>query len=105
MTATKTTTRTWNNLILETRTEYGSAARRNRGRHSGHKIHRLNCEYVIGVVDESQASGEVGHKFLKTGNPVLFSVWPACGCTQGQMAGLPYPKLTAEHVTCEKCLS
>jgi len=104
MNATETRTRTWSNLILESRTEYGSAARRNRGRHAGHKIHRLNCEYVIGVVDASQETGETGRKFLKTGLAVLFSVWPACGCTQGQIAGSPNRSLDSSNVTCEKCL-
>jgi hypothetical protein len=106
MATTTTRTRTWSNLILETRTEYGSAARKNRGRYAGHKIHCLRCEYVIGVVEGSEhRPGTYGAAFLRTGKPVLFNVYPACMCTQGSMAGLPFPNLTSEHVTCEKCLN
>lgn len=35
------TTREWGGLILETRYEFGKAARRNRGNYSGEKVHRL----------------------------------------------------------------
>ncbi len=104
MNATANPTRTWSGLILESRTEYGSAARRNRGKYAGHKVHRLHCEYVIGIVEGSQHyPGTVGAKFVKTGLPVLFSAMPVCGCTQGQMAGRPNAYLTGENVTCEKC--
>jgi len=106
MSTTTTRTRTWSNLILETRTEYGSAARRNRGRYAGHKVHRLRCEYVVGVVEGSEhRPGSCGAAFLRTGQPVLFGVEPACMCTQGQHAGQPSPRLTAEDVNCEKCLA
>lgn len=112
-------TRTWSNLVLETRVEYGAAAHRNRGRYSGQKIHRLICEYVVGVVDEDAAmlSGGVGRDFLvgvrtrdEIGRtvriprqPVLFSCHPACMCTQGQHVGQPNARLTAENVNCIKC--
>lgn len=99
-----TTMREWGGLILEARTEYGTAARRNRGQYAGHKIHRLHCEYVVGVVPGSEhRPGSYGANFLKTGKPSLFHISPVCGCTSGQNAGKPYPNLTAESVTCEKC--
>jgi hypothetical protein len=96
-------TRTWGGLVLESRVEYGSAARKGRGRYAGQKVHRLGCEYVVGVI-EGHIPGEIGRAFLRTGEPQLFSCHPACGCTQGQHAGKPYAKLTAADVTCEKCL-
>jgi hypothetical protein len=106
MNATETRTRTRSNLILESRTEYGSAARRNRGRYAGHKIHRLRCEYVVGVVEGSEhRPGTYGANFLRTGKPSLFHVEPVCMCTQGQMAGSPNPSLDSSNVTCEKCLA
>jgi hypothetical protein len=98
------TTREWSGLILEDRTEYGSAARANRGRHAGHKVHRLACEYVVGVVPGSEhRPGSYGAMFLRSGKPILFNASPACGCTSGQHAGRPCPGLTPEKVTCEKC--
>lgn len=98
------TTREWGGLILETRVEYGSAARKNRGRYAGAKVHRLRCEYVIGVVPGSEhRPGSCGAMFLGSGKPLLFNARPSCGCTSGQRAGQPFPGLTAEHVTCEKC--
>jgi hypothetical protein len=98
------TTRTWGGLILETRFEFGKAAHRNRGNYSGQKIHALWTEYVVGLVEgEVPRPGTVGARFQKTGKPVLFSVSPRCGATQGQHAGQPYPNLTAGDVTCERC--
>jgi len=97
-------TKTWGGLVLETHVEYGHAARRNRGRYAGQKIHKLFCEYVVGLEDGYRPQpGTVGAAYLRTGKPVLFSARPACGCCQGQMAGSPRARLTAEHVTCEKC--
>lgn len=99
-----TTTREWGGLILESRTEYGSAARKNRGRFAGSKIHRLHCEYVVGVVEGSEhRPGSYGAMFLKSGKPILFHVSPACGCTSGSLAGQPFSSLTDDSVTCEKC--
>jgi len=96
--------RTWANLVLETRYEYGSAARGNRGRFSGVAVHRLVCEYVVGVTEGStHAPGTVGYRHQIAGRPVLFSARPACGCTSGQYAGKPDDRLNAESVTCTKC--
>lgn len=108
----ETTTRTWGNLILETRANYGSAARRNRGAYTGQKVHRLVSTYIVGVVDEAKEREKgiknnravtLGGRFLLNGDPVLFSCAPACGCTQGQMAGSPNDRSTIANVTCEKC--
>lgn len=98
-------TRTWDNYVLEHRIEYGSAARRNRGRYSGAKVHRLSCQYVIGLVDPTLTPkpGTISAAFARTGKPVLFSCWPCCGCTQGQHAGTPTPGLSQADVTCTKC--
>lgn len=96
---------TWGNYKTEARRAYGHAARRNRSRNKGVKIHRLVCTYVVGVIDPALETRHdtFGAKFLKTGQPVLFSVHPVCGCTSGQHAGAPDARLTAEHVTCSKC--
>lgn len=111
-------TRTWGGLVLETRAEYGHAARRNRGRYAGRKIHRLISEYVVGLEPGYvPAPGTVGERFLTgerkldaigrtvrtPGVPVLFACRPACGCCQGQHGGSPSPGLTAESVTCDTC--
>ena len=89
-------------LVLETRLEYGRTARRNRGWHAGAKVHALWCEYVIGLEPGAQLHpvGTIGARFLRTGKPALYSVYPACMCTQGQMAGMPMKGFTADHVTC-----
>lgn len=93
---------TWNGLILETRVTTGSAAQKNRGRFSGQKVHRVVCQYVIGVAAGYEPRpGTVGAAFLLTGKPVLFSCRPACGCTTGQMAGRP--DATERPITCSKC--
>ena len=97
-------TREWGGLILETRYEFGKAARRNRGNYSGEKVHRLWCEYIVGLVaGETPRPGSLGARFQKTGKPTLFSARPRCGATQGQHSGAPYPELTADDVTCERC--
>lgn len=96
-------TRTWSGLILESRTEFGSAARKNRGRHAGAKVHRLHSEYVVGLEDgHTPHPSSYGAIFQLTGKPVLFSCRPFCGCTQGQKAGKPTGQTEAD-VTCEKC--
>jgi hypothetical protein len=97
----------WGNLILDRRTEYGRAAQKNRGNYSGQKVHRLHCEYIVGVVDESAELNlpyqSIGKRFLKESKPVLFSCSPACGCTSGQNAGRPIQDATEQNITCEKC--
>jgi hypothetical protein len=105
--ARPTTTRSeWNGLIVEARTEFGKAARRNRGNYAGTKIHRLRTEYVVGIVPGTPVHpGEAGARFQKTGKPVLLATYPACGCTMGYHAGMPVAGLTAEHVNCAKCLA
>jgi hypothetical protein len=96
--------RCWGGLLLETRVEYGSAARRNRGRWAGQKCHRLLSEYVVGVIPGTDHRvGSYGYTFLKTGKEVLFACSPACGCTRGQLAGRPVAGKTAADVTCTKC--
>ncbi len=102
MTTTAIKTREWSGLLLETRIEYGKAARRNRGNYSGQKVHRLVCEYVVGVIGP-QRPGTVGAQFVRTGKPVLFSSQPCCGTTQGQTAAAPFASLTEHDVTCTKC--
>lgn len=97
--------RVWSNeYVLESRTEYGVAARGNRSQHSGQKIHRLQTEYIVGIVEGVEPRpGTLGAEFKRTGKPVLFSCRPACGCCQGQHAGRPFPKLGPADVTCSKC--
>ena len=96
--------RLWGDYVLQCRTEYGSAARGNRGRYSGSKAHKLDTEYVVDVLrPEDERPGTIGHRFLRTRTPQLFSARPVCGCTQGQRAGLPSHHLTAADVTCAKC--
>lgn len=91
-------------LIIERRTEFGSAAHGNRGRYSGQKIHRLRTAYVVGVVESaSPRPGTLGARFLKTGKEQLFSARPACGVTQGQWAGQPFSGMTEANITCTKC--
>lgn len=98
------TRRIWSGLILETRLEVGTAAHRNRGKHSGTARHRLVCEYVVGLVPEHRpAPGSYGARFAETGEPVLFACRPLCGCTRGATAGRPYPGLTDADVTCAAC--
>lgn len=97
-------TETRDGVTYETRIEFGSAARRNRGRNTGQKVHKLVSEYIVAV--DSTASvrlGSYASKFLLTQKPVLFSCHPLCGCTMGQHAGQPYKNLTAENVTCSRC--
>ena len=97
--------RTWGPYLLETRTEYGYAAHGNRGRYSGTKVHELRVDYIVGLADPhaEAKSGTYGTRFKRTGQPVLFSCQPACGCTGGQNAGRPSPRLTAADVTCKNC--
>lgn len=94
------------NLITATVTGYGSAARGNRGRYTGSKVHRLCCTYVIGLVDPSLETqpGHIGYRFkLRPENPILYSCFPHCRCTDGQHAGHPTPGLSEADVTCTKC--
>jgi hypothetical protein len=96
----------WGNYRTETRTEYGSAAHRNRARYTGEKVHKLRATYVVGIVDESKEDPKAntfGATFMRTRKPVLFSCGPCCGTTNGQHAGAPIAGLTAAHVTCSKC--
>jgi hypothetical protein len=100
--------REWGGMILEGRTEYGMAARHNRGRYAGQKVHSLRVEYVIGLLDDyvpNGGAGSVGQQFIKTGKPVRFSAYPMCGVTQGQWAASPINGATIEQVTCAKCLA
>ena len=102
--ATESRTRVWCDLILETRIEFGRAARQNRSSYSGTKTHRLRCEYVVGVVDGyAPKPNTIGAKFVRTGRPELFSCSPCCGCTQGQHAGRPIAGWTESNVDCSKC--
>lgn len=95
-------TREWSGLILESRIEYGSAARHNRGRYAGTKVHKLRTEYVVGVVPGTEHyPGSYGAIFR--GEPLFFRAYPACGCTQGQRAGKPNAELTAADITCSRC--
>lgn len=98
-------TRVWSDeLILETRTKYGSAAHRNRARYSGRKVHVLHCDYVVGIVEGHQPRpGTFGAEFVRTGKPVLFSCRPVCGATSGQHAGRPFANMTTADVSCTKC--
>lgn len=99
------TTHEWGGLILETRFEFGKAARRNRGNYSGEKIHQLWCRYIVGLVPGTEhGPGTLGARFEKTGKPVLFSSGPRCGVTQGQHSASPVAGLAAEDVTCTRCL-
>lgn len=97
--------REWSNYILADRREYGCAARGNRSRHSGTKVHALTCSYVVAVIDPAKETNTrtMGYKFMQSAKPQLFSVHPVCGCTSGQHAGQPIAHYTADHVTCTKC--
>lgn len=97
--------RVWCNYILETVLAFGSAARNNRARYTGTKVHRLSCEYIVGLVDESLAENPrtMGATWVRTRQPVLFSCRPCCGTTGGQHAGAPDARRTASDVTCSKC--
>jgi hypothetical protein len=95
------TTREWCGLILETRTEYGSASRRHGGWYVGTTIHRLRCEYVIGIVPGNEYRPDrYRAMFLKSGKPVLFNASPVCDCTH---RGHPTRGTTADQVTCDTC--
>jgi hypothetical protein len=96
---------TWGNYQTEARRAYGHAARRNRSRNTGVKVHKLVAVYVVGLIDETvvERAGTFGETFRRTRQPVLFSCHPACGCTSGQHAGAPDARFTAAHVTCSKC--
>jgi hypothetical protein len=96
---------TWGNYKTEARRAYGHAARRNRSRNTGVKVHKLVAVYVVGLIDETivERLGTFGETFRRTRLPVLFSCRPACGCTTGQHAGAPDSRLTADDVTCSKC--
>lgn len=96
---------TWGNYRVGILHKYGSAARRNRARYTGTKVHKLVAKYVVSLVDPALETRQdtFGYKFLRTGKPVLFACHPACGCTSGQHAGSPDARLTAADVTCTKC--
>ena len=101
-------TRVWGNYKLERRIEFGHAARRNRGHFTGQKIHRLRTEYIVEVIDEAAERAIVtyntlGHRFLRDRKPVLFTVYPCCGVTSGQFAGIPVSGYTQASVTCTRC--
>jgi hypothetical protein len=100
----ETNTRVWSELVLESRKEFGYAARRNRGRYAGQKVHVVITEYIVGVTDGYvPRPGTIAVEFVKTGKPVLFSARPLCGATQGQHAARPVATLTAADVTCTRC--
>lgn len=63
--------RVWNGCVLEISTAYGIAARFNRGGHSGRKIHQLEVETLIGLVEGTEVRpGTYADTFIKTGKPV-----------------------------------
>ena len=97
----------WDNYRLGVRVEFGHAAHRNRGRNTGVKVHRVVSKYVVGVIDESKEtrSDTFGAQFIRHRKPVLFGCRPVCGCTSGQHAARPDSRLTAERVTCAKCIA
>lgn len=95
---------------ISTRIGFGSAARNNRGRYTGIKIHRLQIFELVGLSESAKAIAETtGSKtfagqFLRGGSkPVTISVAPICGCTGGQFAGQELRGVTAEQVNCSKC--
>ena len=91
-------------LLTEMRTEYGRAARANRGSYSGRKTHRLICYYIVGVEPGYDAQpGTLAARFLLHGRPVLTWCSPACGCTRGQWSGRPIPGASPGDVDCGKC--
>lgn len=99
-----TITRTWSNYILESRIEAGYAAQKNRGRFTGTKMHRLQSEYIVGLVDEAaEPAGTLGARFIVNRKPILFSCRPMCGCTQGQHAASPRYGATLDQVNCTRC--
>lgn len=94
----------WGNYIVGRTTEYGHAARGNRGRYAGTKLHQLGCDYVVDLLEPDAEVGlTVGNEFRRTGRPVLFQAQPWCAVTQGQRAGQPSSRYTAADVTCAKC--
>lgn len=100
-------------LRVVTEIKFGSAARYNRGRYAGSKVHKLFVERVVGVNDEAEAMKNprsFGAIFMREQQkpegqrkPVYTSVHPACGVTQGQMAGQIREGLTCADVNCERC--
>lgn len=97
----------WSELQLETRFEYGYATHHNSGRrYEGEKVHKIVSEYIVGVTSEYVDRPEtIGHTFIVTGLPQLFSSRPLCGCTQGQHAAQPVKSFEADSfITCKKCL-
>jgi hypothetical protein len=96
--------RAWGNLILRRRYSTGYAARANRGSYSGTKVHRIVVEEIVEVIDEEKERAipnpTLGKRFLIARNPVVFSAYPMCGCTQGQNAAR---ESAGREVTCSKC--
>jgi hypothetical protein len=93
--------------------KFGAAARHNRGRYAGSKVHKLSVERVVGVIDEAEAMKNprsFGALFLKEQRkpeadrkPIYTHVSPVCGCTQGQFAGQIIDGLACSDVTCTRC--
>lgn len=106
---TKVVRSDWGGYITEISFAVGSAARGNRGRYAGHRVHLLRVEKIVGLKPEHTqadiAPGTLGARFGATGRPVTFSTEPLCGCTQGQHAGQASSSLSVADVDCEKCLT
>lgn len=104
---TKTIRSDWGSYITEISFAVGSAARGNRGRYSGQRVHILRVEKIVGLKPDADPRdiqpGTLGARFVATGRPVTFSTHPVCGCTRGQHAGQASSSLSAADVTCEKC--
>lgn len=103
--------RVWDGLTLETRYGVGRAARRNRGHHSGAKLHRICFEVIVAADDAARAHAAKYPNTLTAewlrrqergdARPVIFRAAPVCGCTSGQHAALVMSGVGL--VTCEKC--
>ena len=95
----------WNNYIIETSRAIGRVGRRQSGSH----VHLLRVETVVGIVDEAKELAitwrTVGHNFLRTRTPQIFSAGAPCN-SNGQHVGTVVAAITDENknsITCRTC--
>jgi hypothetical protein len=98
---------TWNNeLILESKLEYGMVGHAR----TGINVHVLRSKYVVGIVEGfTPKPNTIGAQFLRSGKPVLFSCGAWCNMN-GQRVGCPLGsfddndgKIDFSKITCKKC--
>lgn len=95
-------TRVWGNYVLETRKMIGT----NGYRGTGINTHVVFAEYIVGLVDveleKSKAHGTVGHEFLRSGKPTVFTAGSPCN-SNGQRVSRVQGEFDATKVTCKSC--